>query len=73
MINVGVQRWGPSVLISAEGELDEDAGAALLQVLDHVTADERDLLVDLHGVTTMDTDGLFHLLDLCTGAPRPCA
>ncbi|MFF4262255.1 STAS domain-containing protein [Streptomyces virginiae] len=61
---MGVQRCGTSVLISADGELDEYAGAVLLPALDHVTADERDLLVDLHGVTTMDTDGLFHLLDL---------
>ncbi|MFE3865560.1 hypothetical protein ACFXPT_34800 [Streptomyces goshikiensis] len=64
MINVGVQRCGSSVLISTEGELDEDAGETLLQALDHVAADERDFLVDLHGVTAMDTDGLFHLLDL---------
>ncbi|MFE5563128.1 STAS domain-containing protein [Streptomyces sp. NPDC056544] len=61
---MGVQRCGNSILISAEGELDEDAGGALLQALDHVAADDRDLLVDLHGVTAMDTDGLFHLLDL---------
>ncbi|MFD9618115.1 STAS domain-containing protein [Streptomyces virginiae] len=32
--------------------------------MDRVSADERDLLVDLHGVTAMDTVGLFHLLDL---------
>ncbi|MFF5783175.1 STAS domain-containing protein [Streptomyces virginiae] len=61
---MGVQRCGNSILISAEGELDEDAGGALLRALDRVSADERDLLVDLHGVTAMDTDGLFHLLDL---------
>ncbi|MFE1877956.1 STAS domain-containing protein [Streptomyces sp. NPDC059496] len=61
---MGVQRCSNSVLISADGELDEDAGGVLLQALDHVTAAERDLLVDLHGVTAMDTDGLFHLLDL---------
>ncbi|MFF3726912.1 STAS domain-containing protein [Streptomyces erythrochromogenes] len=61
---MGVQRCGSSVLISADGELDEDAGGVLMQALDHVTADERDLLVDLHGVTAMDTDGLFHLLHL---------
>ncbi|MFE9934188.1 STAS domain-containing protein [Streptomyces sp. NPDC005533] len=59
-----VQHCGSSVLISADGTLDEDAGEALLQALDHVNAHERDLLVDLHGVTDMDTDGLFHLLDL---------
>lgn len=72
MINVGVQRCGHSVLISADGELGEDAGGVLLQVLDHVTADERDLLVDLHGVTAMDIDGLFHLLDLHRRAELLC-
>ncbi|MFE5720590.1 STAS domain-containing protein [Streptomyces erythrochromogenes] len=61
---MGVQRCGNSVLISADGELDEDAGGVLLQALDHVTAYARDLLIDPHGVTAMDTDGLFHLLDL---------
>ncbi|MGW3321348.1 hypothetical protein [Streptomyces virginiae] len=61
---MGVQHCGNSVLSGAEGELDEDAGGVLLQALDRVTADERDLLVDLHGVTVMDTDGLFHLLHL---------
>ncbi|MCX4804652.1 hypothetical protein OG594_24045 [Streptomyces sp. NBC_01214] len=48
---MGVQHCGNSVLISAEGELDEDAGGVRLQALDHVTTDDRDLLVDLHGVT----------------------
>ncbi|MFG2987580.1 STAS domain-containing protein [Streptomyces sp. NPDC048258] len=59
-----VQRCGSSVLVSASGELVEAAGAALQQALDHVTGDEQDLVVDLHGVVSMDSDGLLHLLDL---------
>ncbi|MER6393717.1 STAS domain-containing protein [Streptomyces sp. NPDC001523] len=49
-------------MVSASGELD--AGQALQAALDGVTADERDLLVDLHGVTVLDADGLLHLLDV---------
>ncbi|MFD9307010.1 STAS domain-containing protein [Streptomyces sp. NPDC060048] len=64
MITVDVQHCGHSVLVSASGELDEEAGEMLQQALAHVTARERDLLVDLHGVAVMDADGLLHLLDL---------
>ncbi|MFE9933076.1 hypothetical protein [Streptomyces sp. NPDC005533] len=39
--------------------------------LDHVTADERDLLVDLHGVTSLDADALSHLRDLHRRTERP--
>ncbi|MCY0931860.1 STAS domain-containing protein [Streptomyces sp. H27-H1] len=67
---MGVQHRGGSVLISIDGTLDEDADEALRQALGRVTTDERDLLVDLHGVTAMDTDGLFHLLDLHRRAER---
>ncbi|MFG2713409.1 STAS domain-containing protein [Streptomyces goshikiensis] len=63
-ITVDVQHCGGSVLLSVSGELDEDAGAALQEALDGVTACERDLLVDLHGVTVMDTDGLLRILDV---------
>lgn len=59
-----VQRNGSSVLVGASGDLTEDAGPALQLALDHVTADERDLVIDLHGVVSMDSDGLLHLLDL---------
>ncbi|MFE2142309.1 STAS domain-containing protein [Streptomyces sp. NPDC059456] len=59
-----IQYCAGSVWVSAAGELDDDAGEVLQQALDYVTADERDLLVDLHGVATMDADGLFHLLTL---------
>ncbi|MER7468855.1 STAS domain-containing protein [Streptomyces sp. NPDC097981] len=59
-----VQRCLSSVHVGASGELAEDAGLVLQQALDHVTADERDLVMDLHGVVSMDSDGLLHLLDL---------
>ncbi|MGI5451499.1 STAS domain-containing protein [Streptomyces sp. CA-243310] len=64
MITTDVQHCGSSILLSAKGELDEDAGTALRQALDHATGDEGDLLVDLHGVVIMDSTGLLHLLDL---------
>lgn len=63
-----VQYCGSSVLAGVSGELDEDAGAALQRALDDVTGDERDLMVDLHGVTSMDSCGLLHLLALHRGA-----
>ncbi|WP_411105324.1 STAS domain-containing protein [Streptomyces sp. cmx-4-9] len=59
-----VQHRGNSVLLSVTGELDEDAGATLQRSLDGLTAGKRDLLVDLHGVLSMDRDGLLHLLEL---------
>lgn len=59
-----VQCCGSSVLVGASGRLTEDAGTALQQALDGVTADARDLVIDLHGVVSMDSDGLLHLLDL---------
>ncbi|MEV7729670.1 STAS domain-containing protein [Streptomyces sp. NPDC087917] len=64
MISTDVQHSGSSILLGAKGELDEEAGTALQQALDHVTGDERDLMVDLHGVSFMDSAGLLHLLDL---------
>ncbi len=70
MITVDVQHCGISVLISASGELDAGAGERLRQALDDVTADERDLLVDLHNVAFMDADGLLHLLEVHRRAER---
>ncbi|MFD7261697.1 STAS domain-containing protein [Streptomyces sp. NPDC059874] len=67
---MGVQHCGISVLVSAVGELDEGAGETLRRALDEVTSDERDLLVDLHGVAFMDADGLLHLLDVHRRAER---
>lgn len=64
MITTDVRHCGSSVLISAEGTLDEEAGAVLQQALDDVAVDARDLMVDLHGVVAMDASGLLHLLDL---------
>lgn len=69
---MAVQRCRSAVLISIDGTLDENAGEALRQALDHVTPDERDLLVDLRGVGAMDTDGLFHLLHLHRRAELLC-
>ncbi|MFD3675498.1 STAS domain-containing protein [Streptomyces sp. NPDC058613] len=59
-----VRRCGSSVLVRVIGELAEDAGLALQQTLDHVTVDERDFMIDLHEVVSMDGDGLLHLLEL---------
>lgn len=64
MINVDVNHRGTSVLLRTSGELDEDAGQALEQALDKVTAEERDLMVDLQAVVFMDFAGLLHLLEL---------
>ncbi|MFI7360442.1 STAS domain-containing protein, partial [Streptomyces avidinii] len=63
MITTNVQRHG-TVLVSVTGALDEDAGAVLQRALDDITANERDLEVDLHGAMSMDADGLLHLLAL---------
>ncbi|WP_254211734.1 STAS domain-containing protein [Streptomyces sp. ADI95-16] len=59
-----VQYCGGSVLVGLGGELEGDSGAVLRQALAEVTGGERDLMVDLHGVVSMDSDGLLHLLDL---------
>ncbi|MEU9182038.1 STAS domain-containing protein [Streptomyces sp. NPDC048550] len=61
MIATDIQRSG-TVLISVTGTLDEDAGPALRRALNDVTADERELMVDLHGAVSMDSAGLLHLL-----------
>ncbi|MEU9032581.1 STAS domain-containing protein [Streptomyces sp. NPDC048383] len=63
MITVNTQHRGTTTLLSAVGELDQDAGRALQEALDGVTTAVRDLLIDLHGVPVMDADGLLHLLD----------
>ncbi|MFF4324571.1 STAS domain-containing protein [Streptomyces sp. NPDC001568] len=46
------------------GELDESGGAALGRVLERDGGFERVLMLDLHGVTLMNREGLLHLLDL---------
>ncbi|MEU9236091.1 STAS domain-containing protein [Streptomyces subrutilus] len=63
MITTDIQRNG-TVLVSVTGTLEEDAGPALQRALDNVTADERGLMVDLHGAVSMDAAGLLHLLAL---------
>lgn len=64
LITTDVQYRGTTVLVSAGGELDEESGAVLRHALEHVTAGERVLMVDLHGVPLMTACGLLHLLDL---------
>ncbi|MEU4728933.1 STAS domain-containing protein [Streptomyces sp. NPDC023588] len=64
MITTQVQHCGGSVLVRVGGELDEEAGAVLQQALDDIAIDARDLMVDLHGVVSMDSGGLLHLLEL---------
>ncbi|MER6781621.1 MULTISPECIES: STAS domain-containing protein [unclassified Streptomyces] len=59
-----VQHCGGSIPVSATGELDEGAEEVLQRVLDQVSMDEPELLVDLHSVEAMDVDGLLHLLNL---------
>ncbi|MER6218810.1 MULTISPECIES: STAS domain-containing protein [unclassified Streptomyces] len=70
MITLGIQRCGTSLLASVTGHLDETAGTELDRVLDEVTAYERDLMVDVHAMSSMDSDGLLHLLDLHRRAER---
>ncbi|MFJ8210444.1 STAS domain-containing protein [Streptomyces sp. NPDC096033] len=64
MITLGVQRSGSTLLAGISGHLDEHAGTQLLQALEGVTGQERDLMVDVHHMTSMDEGGLLHLLDL---------
>ncbi|MFG2712093.1 STAS domain-containing protein [Streptomyces goshikiensis] len=59
-----VQCCGSSVLAKVSGDLDDEAGAELQRALEGVMGFERDLMVDLHGMVSMDADGLLHLLDL---------
>ncbi|MEV6574480.1 STAS domain-containing protein [Streptomyces sp. NPDC051577] len=64
MATTGVRHYSSSVLVRIGGDLDEEAGVALRQVLDDVDVYARDLMVDLHEVASMDASGLLHLLDL---------
>ncbi|MFD5417379.1 STAS domain-containing protein [Streptomyces sp. NPDC127069] len=61
---MGVQHSGGSVLVGISGDLDQDAGEALRRAFEGVSGLERDMMVDVHGVGSMDVDGLLHLLDL---------
>ncbi|MFI6149725.1 STAS domain-containing protein [Streptomyces sp. NPDC051109] len=64
MITLDVQHCGTSVLVSVSGQLDGASGTVLQRTLDHVAAGERILMVDVHAVSTMDPDGVLHVLDL---------
>ncbi|MFD3780581.1 STAS domain-containing protein [Streptomyces sp. NPDC058612] len=64
MITTNIQNCGTSVLLSADGHLGDDADTVLQRALDRVTADDRTLMIDIHGVASMDPAGLLHLLDL---------
>lgn len=64
MITTNIQNCGTSVLLSVDGYLDDDADAVLQRAFDCVTANDQTLMVDIHGVTSMDPPGLLHLLDL---------
>ncbi|MCX5613266.1 MULTISPECIES: STAS domain-containing protein [unclassified Streptomyces] len=70
MITIDVQHRGSSAMVGISGKLDESAGALLQRALDDVTVCERDLMVDLHGLLSMDADGLLHLLELHRRAER---
>ncbi|MFE2928958.1 hypothetical protein [Streptomyces goshikiensis] len=59
-----VQRRGGSILASVMGDLDDKSGAPLQRALNGITGFERDLMVDLHGMVSMNVGGLLHLLDL---------
>ncbi|WP_260614188.1 STAS domain-containing protein [Streptomyces sp. WAC07061] len=61
---MSVRRCGSSVLAGISGHLDENAGSDLHQALEDITGYEQDLMVDVHGMRSMDADGLLHLLDL---------
>ncbi|MEU6311679.1 STAS domain-containing protein [Streptomyces sp. NPDC047014] len=64
LITLGIQRNGATVLAHMSGHLTDEAGIQLHQALDHLTGDDRDLMVDVHAVQAMDADGLLHLVDL---------
>ncbi|MFJ8165492.1 STAS domain-containing protein [Streptomyces sp. NPDC096136] len=64
MTTLGIQRCGATVLACISGHLDDETGTQLQRALEGVTGDERDLMVDVHFMTSMDADGLLHLLDL---------
>ncbi|MGW6858390.1 STAS domain-containing protein [Streptomyces xanthophaeus] len=57
------EQRGRTLLVSAAGDLVESAAPVLQRALDDA-AGARALMIDLHGVSAMDLDGLLHLLDL---------
>ncbi|MFD0355250.1 STAS domain-containing protein [Streptomyces sp. NPDC127110] len=61
---MGFQQCGSSVLAAVSGDLGEGAGSELQQVLDGFNGYERDLMIDVHAMRSMDVEGLLHLLEL---------
>lgn len=64
MITRSLQYHGTSVLLGIAGNLDQKAGTVLQRALDSIESSDRVLMIDMHQVPTMDTDGLLHVLDL---------
>ncbi|MEU2835088.1 STAS domain-containing protein [Streptomyces lavendulae] len=64
MTSTEVQRCGSTFLIGISGALDEGTALVLQQALDQVTAHDRVLMIDVHGVASMDPEGLLLFLDL---------
>lgn len=59
-----VQRHGGTLWLGVRGSIDADAAPLLHEALDEATPDEWVLMIDVHGVGSMDSDGLLHFLDL---------
>lgn len=64
LITIDVQYHGTSVLLGIAGTLDQNAGSVLQRALDSVENSDRVLMIDMHQVPAIDTDGLLHVLDL---------
>ncbi|MEV7416319.1 STAS domain-containing protein [Streptomyces sp. NPDC089919] len=64
MIITDVQHCGTSTLINISGHLDHASATPLERAIDSLTGYERDLMLDVHGMTSMDDAGLLHLLAL---------
>jgi len=59
LVTIDVQNFGPTVLVTATGEIDSTSSPVLRQRLDAVLdGGVRELCVDLRGVTFLDSAGL---------------
>jgi anti-sigma B factor antagonist len=59
LVSIRVQNSGPTVLVTATGEIDSTSSPVLRQRLDAVLdGGVRELCVDLRGVTFLDSAGL---------------
>jgi stage II sporulation protein AA (anti-sigma F factor antagonist) len=65
-MNVTVENCGQAVILNCSGEFTVDALEGFRQVVDHQLAEEkiRDVVLNLEGVTAVDSDALEYLLDL---------